>query len=230
MATRAIHERGRTDDKGHWKPEKPLEYAPLFVWPIKPIETLKYLFRWGGYLWPVKILYGALALGTWYLMHAGNAATYETILLTWIWPVLVRNLVLMLVVFGIYHFTVYIKRVEETYGKYHPEWQARNARKFLFNDQVKDNMFRSIVSGVPIWSAWEVLYLWLSARGRLPVISFASHPGWFIGLFLLLPLWRDVHFYCIHRLLHWKPLLRTIHSIHHKNPTAGLGQEWPCIR
>jgi sterol desaturase/sphingolipid hydroxylase (fatty acid hydroxylase superfamily) len=66
-----------------------------------------------------------------------------------------------------------------------------------------------------------VLYFWLAAENRIPGISFESHPVWFIVLFLLLPVYRESHFYLIHRLIHWKPLLRAVHSLHHRNPNPG---------
>jgi sterol desaturase/sphingolipid hydroxylase (fatty acid hydroxylase superfamily) len=43
---------------------------------------------------------------------------------------------------------------------------------------------------------------------------------------LLIPVWRDVHFYSAHRFLHIRPLYRLIHSLHHRNtdpePFSGL--------
>jgi sterol desaturase/sphingolipid hydroxylase (fatty acid hydroxylase superfamily) len=40
-------------------------------------------------------------------------------------------------------------------------------------------------------------------------------------MFFLIPLWRETHFYFIHKLIHWKPLMQTIHTVHHKNPNPG---------
>ena len=43
---------------------------------------------------------------------------------------------------------------------------------------------------------------------------------------VLIPLYRELHFYAVHRLIHWPPLYRTIHSLHHRNtnpsPWSGL--------
>jgi sterol desaturase/sphingolipid hydroxylase (fatty acid hydroxylase superfamily) len=211
---------GRYDEKGHWKPPEPCGYMPLFKRPWKPLEVLKFLFKWGGYLWPRHLLYGVLGVVTWRYLQA-DLATTATLAPGWILLMLVRNVTLMLIVFGFYHLTLYVWKVQGTRGKYHPQWQQKNAKKFLFNDQVKDNMFYSIVSGATIWTAWEVLYFWLAGNGRVPLITWDSNPGWFIGLFLLIPLWRETHFYFVHRLLHWKPLLRAIHSVHHRNPNPG---------
>jgi sterol desaturase/sphingolipid hydroxylase (fatty acid hydroxylase superfamily) len=40
--------------------------------------------------------------------------------------------------------------------------------------------------------------------------------GYLIGSLLLMIVVHDIYFYIIHRLMHWKPLLRIIHSVHHK--------------
>lgn len=93
--------------------------------------------------------------------------------------------------------------------------------KFLFGDQVLDNIFWSCVSGVTIWTAYEILYLKLLSIGMVPTISFSNNPIWFIALFVILPFYRESHFYIIHRIIHWKPLLRAVHSVHHRNPNPG---------
>ncbi len=221
MATKEVHDRGHIDDKGHWRPERAQGFAPLFTLPFRPIALLKWLFGWGGYIWPIRVIYVVLAYVTWYLLQGGVLETYKSLEFGWIALIVLRNLILLVTVFGFYHVTIYMLKVEKSYGKYHPDWQIKDSKRFLFHDQVKDNMFRSIVSGVPIWSAWEVLYLWLAANGRLPLTTYSQSPVWFVSLFFIIPLWREVHFYFIHRLLHWKPLLKAVHSVHHKNPNCG---------
>ena len=88
------------------------------------------------------------------------------------------------------------------------------------------NVFWSLASGLPIWTAWEVVGLWLFASGRIPWLNWADHPVWFVALMLLIPLWRELHFYAVHRLIHWPPLYKTVHSLHHRNtnpwPWSGL--------
>ena len=37
----------------------------------------------------------------------------------------------------------------------------------------------------------------------------------------VIPLWREVHFYAIHRLIHWPPLYQAVHSLHHRNTNPG---------
>ncbi len=205
------------DEDGHWKPAGPIHFQGIADPPYSISKILKWLFGWDGYLWPRNVGYVILAFLTWRFMHA-NLSESASLSPTWIGLMLIRNLALVFLVYSFYHVTLYAWKVMGNECKYHPKGQAKDSRKFLFNDQVKDNIFYTLVSGVPIWTAWEVLYFWLAARGYMPLIRFSSHPVWFVALFFLIPVWRNLHFYCIHRLIHWKPLLRMIHRVHHKNP------------
>ena len=38
---------------------------------------------------------------------------------------------------------------------------------------------------------------------------------------LLIPLWQNLHFYLVHRAIHWPPLYRLVHQTHHKNVNPG---------
>ena len=40
-------------------------------------------------------------------------------------------------------------------------------------------------------------------------------------MFVVIPLWGNVHFYWIHRLIHWQPLYKYVHSLHHRNIVTG---------
>lgn len=217
MSTRVPE--GIRDDGGHWRPKNFGKESPLFFWPPRPQRILKWLFGWGEFSFPRHASYAGLAVLTFYFLFpsswAGNAIVRSA---GWTY---LRNLISICVVCGFYHLTLYTFKVQGTDGKYHPKWQATKSDKFLFGNQVLDNMFWSIVSGVAIWTAWEVLYFVVLARGSAPAIDFESNPAWFIALFFVIPLWRDFHFYTIHRLIHWPPLMRTVHTVHHRNYNPG---------
>ena len=53
---------GVRDEKGNWRPPYPCKYAPLFVWPPRPLRFLKWLFGYPGYLWPINAFFIGLAL------------------------------------------------------------------------------------------------------------------------------------------------------------------------
>jgi len=98
-------------------------------------------------------------------------------------------------------------------------------------DKVAHNLFWS-VSGVAIWVAFENVFAFLWASGRLAYMSdgeaFGSRLGTakFVAALALTPIWRDFHFYFAHRLLHFNALYAQVHSLHHRNtdiePFAGL--------
>lgn len=97
--------------------------------------------------------------------------------------------------------------------------------------KIAHNLLYSL-SGVVIWVGFENVFAYLWASNRLSYLSdeaaFSSTWGFFkfaLGL-VLIPMWRDVHFYFAHRLLHYGPMYAQVHSLHHRNtdiePFAGL--------
>jgi len=61
---------------------------------------------------------------------------------------------------------------------------ATDSRKFLWRNQVKDNVFWSLASGVTVWSLYESLTMWLWADGRIPHAEWGSAPV-YLGLLVL---------------------------------------------
>ncbi len=61
----------------------------------------------------------------------------------------------------------------------------------------------------------KVGILFAFANGYAPWLSFAQHPLYLGCLALLVPIFHEFHFFCIHRLIHWPPLYRLVHSVHH---------------
>ena len=118
-----------------------------------------------------------------------------------------------------------MRRTQDTRSKYNSKWPGRGDR-FTFGSQTRENVFWTLASGLPIWTAWEVVTLWLYSSGRIPWIGWADHRVWFVVLMLLIPVWTEIHFYTVHRLIHWPPLYKTVHSLHHRNtnpaPWSGL--------
>ena len=67
----------------------------------------------------------------------------------------------------------------------------------------------------------SAVLFWAMANGFAPVMVFADNPYYFIALILLTPLWTSFHFYWVHRALHWPPLYRLAHALHHRNTNVG---------
>ncbi len=207
---------GLLDEKGHWKPGKGYDFSPLFDWPIKPLESLKFLFGLRGYV-ARYLIYALLAIGT-YTILENDFTNFQGITLKWVGLMHLRNMAMLWFVYGGYHLLLYTLKVQGNVQKYNPKWQQTNSKRFMFNNQVYDNVFRSCVSGATFWTAYEVLYIWLYSKGILPFVSFAERPVYFVLLFFLIPIFKEVHFYLIHKLLHQGWMMRKIHSVHHMNP------------
>jgi sterol desaturase/sphingolipid hydroxylase (fatty acid hydroxylase superfamily) len=168
---------------------------------------------------PWNLLYAGLALLIWQFLTPA-LAEFQQFSLYWAGVILARNLVLALLVYGGWHLWLYVWRKQGTAFKYNRQW-PKDSAGFLFGHQTYDNMFHTLASGVPIWTAYELLLLTAYANGYAPAISFESNPVWFIALFCLIPFIHEVGFYCAHRLLHWPPLYRVAHRLHHRNTNPG---------
>lgn len=211
---------GTYDARGHWKPPYPTHYAPIFEWPLRPKAILKWLFGYPGFLWPMNTIYISFAFITVAFLQPA-IEDCKNLEFGWIGLMLLRNFIMMMVVYGGLHLALYTFRLHGDRRKYNPSFQEETKRQFLFGKQPYDNAFRSLVSGLPIWTAYEVLYVWAAANGKVPYLSFQEHPFWFVALFFIIPFVRETHFYFIHRLIHWGPLFKYVHSVHHLNPNPG---------
>tara|TARA_Y100000588_G_C14203984_1_gene903776 strand:+ start:253 stop:987 length:735 start_codon:yes stop_codon:yes gene_type:complete len=127
----------------------------------------------------------------------------------------------MFLIFGGWHLRFYIFKAQDRAYIFNKRWPQAKNRRFLFGNQVHDNMFYSIVSGCTIWTAYEIATMWAFANKLIPVLSWDTSPVWFVTLFLIIPLFRDAHFYLVHRLLHTKLLYKNVHALHHKNVDIG---------
>lgn len=211
--------------RGEWRPADPIKFAPLLQWPIRLKAIVKWIFGWPGYLWPQNIGFLSITAVMWFLTQPAisRCVNFEA---GWMLQVLGRNMVLMWLFYGGLYYYLYIRKAEGTKTKFDAKWPTRNSRVFLFRDQVYDNIFWTCGVAGLIWTGFEILTLWLYANGYIPWLSWADHPIYFVGWFLVTPLWRDFHFYWIHRLTHWKPLYKYVHYLHHKNinpnPWSGM--------
>ncbi|HTW28196.1 MAG TPA: sterol desaturase family protein [Acetobacteraceae bacterium] len=203
-----------------WIPPEPIPTPPVFVWPPRPRAFLRFLFGFPGYLWPWNLLYVAIALPTW-LWLTPDLARMKSFAPGWIAFLLARNLALLTLVISAWHVPLYVRRVQGTRFKYRARWLAQDNAAFLFRNQLRDNVFWTLASGVPIWTAYEALTYWAQANGLIPTMNWKTQPLFGVALMLFIPLFREVHFYLIHRLIHWPPLYRAVHSLHHANVNPG---------
>ena len=139
----------------------------------------------------------------------------------WIAFITLRNLVVIMIWTGMWQAWFYVKQAQGIDWKHSSRWLARNNRLFLFRDQTLDNLFWMLCGAVPIWSAYEVLTMWMFANGYIPFVSVEEHPVYFVVLMCIIPLIRDIHYYIVHRISHWGPIYRWVHYLHHNNVEVG---------
>lgn len=197
-----------------YAPDLPLQTSPLWQWPPRPVAVLKWY--WDSWFWvTVTLLVLAIAVAS--ALWATPSADAPLALFA---GVLARNVLILLAVAGGLHLWFYVWRKQDGVRRYDARDLAKG-RVFTFSDQVRDNMFWTLASGAVIWSAYEALMLWALAAGHIAPTSFAQSPIWFCAVFFLIPIWESFYFYWIHRFLHWPPLYRLAHALHHRNTNIG---------
>ncbi len=211
---------GTETQRGHWAPQRPISYGPAFDWPPNPRALAKWFFGFPGYLLPWNVLYAAGAVLIWMFLTP-PPETMKTFSFQWVALILARNIALAIAVYGAWHLWLYAWRKQGIAFKYNRQWPKEKAQGFLFGNQTHDNMFHTLVSGVPIWTAYEVLLLWAYANGAAPMITWEAHPVGFAALFFLVPFIHEVGFYFAHRLLHVPFLYEAAHKLHHRNINPG---------
>ena len=209
-----------SEQRREWnhEPELPIAVSPLWQWPPKPLEVVKW-YAGAWFFFTINMAILGLAFGS-YLWVSPTLDQTLTLSFSWAFQIFLRNLLLFVMVAGGLHLWFYTYAVQGQDKKYDPRPFPRSGRMFSFNSQVLDNIFWSLASGVTVWSGFEVLLWWALANGFAPLTSFAQAPIWFIAFFFFVPVWESFYFYWIHRLLH-SNLLYRFHALHHRNTDVG---------
>ena len=203
-----------------WRPPLPLAGVPIFVWPPRPGDALRYLVS-RAFLWSILVPFGAVATATWLWLQPALDRCTE-LRADWILEIYARNLGLMLLVAGGLHLYLHTFRRQRTERKFDSRDLNATPQRFFARSQIADNVLWSLASGVTVWTAYEVGFTWAWANRLLPLwLDPAVHPVRFALGFVLIPFWASMHFYFIHRLLHWRPLYRLAHALHHRNDNLG---------
>jgi sterol desaturase/sphingolipid hydroxylase (fatty acid hydroxylase superfamily) len=217
-------ESARSNDKSpfSWHPELPISNSPLFDRPLRPLSAAN--FHLGrGFLWSAtNLLYVAMAIATWLFFgpRLERCVEFEA---GWIAQIYAINLVSTLLLAGGLHLYFYTFKRQGMERRIDPSEHGRDNPKFFGRAQVWDNMFYTCVSGVTIWTAYVVLFMWLYANNLIPWLTWGTSVlgmVWFVLLFPLLVVFESAHFYFVHRLLHIKQLWRW-HAHHHRNVNIG---------
>ncbi|MEM7207783.1 MAG: sterol desaturase family protein [Pseudomonadota bacterium] len=203
---------------GDYQPDHIIKLPAIFAWPPKLIAALRYL------LWTMMFPWGYFYAGfafiawNWWLPPMQEMAQFKV---GWIAQIWLRNAFFLTLIAGGLHWWLHMRRAQGTQYKYDRKWLAKRNKRFLWGDQVRDNIFWSIVSGITIVTAYEAITHWIYANdyALMPLIS--EHPAyllaWVYGIFF----WGTVHFYFVHRAMHFPRLYKIAHELHHRNINMG---------
>ncbi|ARO30718.1 fatty acid hydroxylase protein [Rhizobium sp. NXC14] len=205
---------GKRNKRGDWAPNQPVETAPLFVFPPQLTAILKWLPH---YFLPWNLIFAVSAIAYWGWIIP-PAATMQMLSLGWIAWLYAVNAICVFLFYGAFELHLYVLKRQENRFKYNgkfPADQKNNA--FWFQSQNLDNILRTFLSGVVIWTTIEAGMLWAYANGYAPWLGFAENP-WMLALVaLVVPIIHEFHFFCIHRLIHTPFLYKWVHSVHHNS-------------
>lgn len=206
---------GSHNKRGDFKPFARYEVAPLWHWPPQPKQVLAWL---PSLLSPWNAFHMATAL-IWWFWVVPDMATMKTLDMQWPAYLLVVNWGAAALWYGAFEWRLYARRAQGTRFKYHHKFPGdQPSDVFWFKSQNIDNALRSFLIGVPCWTAVQVLVLWGYANGWGWWLSWEDHTVWLVVFALILaPAWHELHFFCIHWVLHQEPFYKWIHAIHHNS-------------
>ncbi|UWR11501.1 sterol desaturase family protein [Sulfitobacter mediterraneus] len=209
---------GAEAERWHHHPG-PVRNNPLFSWPPQPVAVL----RWYAAYW--------LAVSTITITAVFSVAIYFTLLPAletmqsfqagWMVRVWLANLLPQAICAGGLHMWLYHWRKQGNQTKYDARDLARDNGTYTFGNQVWDNMFWTLVSGVTLWTVAQWAVFWMMANGYAPAMLFPDNPVWFVLMFPFLVIWSSFHFYWVHRLLHVPAIYKHAHALHHRNVNVG---------
>ena len=205
---------GTRDKRGDWAPTAPVEVAPFWTWPPPWAKILAWL---PGYLWPWNAFHLATALAYWFLV-VPEIETMRTLGWGWALWLYAVNAAAIFVMYGSIELFWYVRRVQGTRFKYNHKFPSEQPSDvFWFKSQNLDNVLRTFLITIPLWTLVEVVILWCFANGWVPWQAWADHPLYLALLVFVAPMIHEVHFFLIHRLIHTPLLYRWVHSVHHNS-------------
>ena len=164
-----------------YKPVVPIQVSPFFSWPPDPARMVKWLVQsWFALAENVLLVATASISWVWFSPSLEEARILAP---GWIAEMYVRNFVLLLIVAGGLHLYFHAWKKQGDKLRFDPRELRKSGRTFTFNNQVRDNMFWSLGSGVLFWTPYEVLMFWSMANGYAPVLAWDAYPVWFIAAF-----------------------------------------------
>lgn len=205
---------GTRDKRGNWRPNEKLKAGliPSNNFGAKTIllSIRNYVFGWNILFFAITVFYWIAVLPT--------ISVMATLSWEWALKLLFVNAIGIITLYGFFEVVFYIKKKQVNRFKYNGNFPAdKSSSTFLFSNQNIDNFLRSIFVTVPLGTAIEVLCLWVIASGLMPMSTFTDNPIWFCVLLLSVPLLHEVYFFFTHWAMHWPPIYKWVHSVHHNS-------------
>jgi lathosterol oxidase len=155
----------------NYSPDEPIRYNPLFDWPIHPLKVFTWMIR----RW-ISISRFLMFIILGFVIHqylTPSLQKMQNVTFDWMLLIFLRNTALLFLVAGSLHLYLHVRKAQGDRFKFLKREMATKNKSFKFNDQVYDNMFWSIASGVTVWTGYEVLYLYSLANEWISVAPFA---------------------------------------------------------
>jgi len=130
----------------NYHPDLPLADPSPFTHLNEPIFLLKWFYKnWLSL--SERVLMVIVATALWFFVYP-SLEEAKTFHYSWILKTYFINLTLMALVAGSLHYLLYIRKSQGNKLKFDKRDLTKKNKNFLFSDQVKDNMFWSLTSGV----------------------------------------------------------------------------------
>ena len=137
----------------NWHPDIPIKTSPLFEFPLDLVAIVKWYV--GAWLPITEFgVYVLLAIGVWFWLTP-PLAEMETLAVGWVGALWARNLVMMTAFATLLHLWLYTWKGEGDNTRFMRSAPTMRHRRFLAGDQLKDNVFYTLVSGVTVWTVYE---------------------------------------------------------------------------
>ena len=162
----------------NYAPDLPIKTAPYFNWPPNPKHIISWLIeRW----FPIteRGLLVCLAVFIW-VFATPALERCKTLQIGWMAEIYFRNFIIMCLVAGGAHLYLYTFSKQQKLLKFDAKDLKKNNSLFNFKNQVWDNMFWSLASGVTVWSMYEIIIMWGFANGYGFMFDFSDDRVWFI--------------------------------------------------
>ena len=209
---------GSRNKRGDWAPTAAVALPGIWRFPLTGSAVLGWL---RGYLVPWNLVFMLTTLVYWQWLIPGTAEA-SSLQPAWVARLLLANWLGLLLFYGGFELRLYVRRRQGAQFKYNGKFPAdQHSDVFWFKRQNLDNFLRSFLVSIPIGTAIEAGLLWAFASGQVPTLAWSQHPATLLLWVALAPVLHELHFFCIHRAIHWGPLYRWVHAVHHNsiNPT-----------